>query len=145
LESDSPHLPDVAGSINHPAHLFRVAEEVTRVRDQSPLEVGSRVSIRPELNCGLIPIEAMEMNTLQGVGDFVLRQAQYLPVLRIRCLGVITRGPDVKHQRHIRPSKRQHPLQSTPLYSKGASLQSIPTSPKAVTAGESNSLDRRSK
>jgi hypothetical protein len=43
-------------------------------------KVGSRVSIRPELNCGLIPIEAMEMNTLQGVGDFVLRQAQYLPV-----------------------------------------------------------------
>jgi Tat protein secretion system quality control protein TatD with DNase activity len=39
LESDSPHLSDVAGSINHPAHLFRVAEEVARVRDQSPLDV----------------------------------------------------------------------------------------------------------
>ena len=39
LESDSPHLPDVAGSVNHPAHLFRVAEEVARVRDQSPLDV----------------------------------------------------------------------------------------------------------
>ena len=38
LESDSPHLPDVAGSVNHPAHLFRVAE-VARVRDQSPLGV----------------------------------------------------------------------------------------------------------
>jgi Tat protein secretion system quality control protein TatD with DNase activity len=39
LESDSPHLPDVAGSINHPAHLFRVAEEVARVRGQSPLNI----------------------------------------------------------------------------------------------------------
>jgi Tat protein secretion system quality control protein TatD with DNase activity len=39
LESDSPHLPDVAGSVNHPVHLFRVAEEVARVRDQSPLDV----------------------------------------------------------------------------------------------------------
>ena len=39
LESDSPHLPDVVGSVNHPAHLFRVAEEVARVRDQSPLDV----------------------------------------------------------------------------------------------------------
>ena len=39
LESDSPHLLDVAGSINHPAHLFRVAEEVARVRDQSPLDI----------------------------------------------------------------------------------------------------------
>jgi hypothetical protein len=81
LESDSPHLLDVAGSINHPAHLFRVAEEVARVRGQSPLEppslsvakplhhtrepkVGSRVGVRPEFKCGLIPIETMEMNTL---------------------------------------------------------------------------------
>ena len=39
LESDSPHLPDVAGSVNHPAHLFRVAEEVARVRDQSPRNI----------------------------------------------------------------------------------------------------------
>ena len=39
LESDSPHLPDVAGSVNYPAHLFRVAEEVARVRDPSPLDV----------------------------------------------------------------------------------------------------------
>jgi TatD DNase family protein len=39
LESDSLHLPDVAGSINHPAHLFRVAEEVARVRGQSPLDI----------------------------------------------------------------------------------------------------------
>jgi Tat protein secretion system quality control protein TatD with DNase activity len=39
LESDSPHLPDVSGSINHPAHLFRVAEEVARVRGQSPLDI----------------------------------------------------------------------------------------------------------
>jgi Tat protein secretion system quality control protein TatD with DNase activity len=40
LESDSPpHLPNVAGSVIHPAHLFRVAEEVARVRDQPPLEV----------------------------------------------------------------------------------------------------------
>jgi Tat protein secretion system quality control protein TatD with DNase activity len=39
LESDSPHLPDVAGSVNYPAHLFRMAEEVARVRDQSPLDV----------------------------------------------------------------------------------------------------------
>ena len=39
LESDSPNLPDVAGSVNHPAYLFRVAEEVARVRDQSPLDV----------------------------------------------------------------------------------------------------------
>jgi Tat protein secretion system quality control protein TatD with DNase activity len=39
LESDSPHLPDVAGSINHPAHFFRVAEEVARVRGQSPLDI----------------------------------------------------------------------------------------------------------
>jgi Tat protein secretion system quality control protein TatD with DNase activity len=39
LESDSPHLSDVAGSVNHPAYLFRVAEEVARVRDQSPLDV----------------------------------------------------------------------------------------------------------
>ena len=29
----------MAGSINHPAHLFRVAEEVARVRGQSPLDV----------------------------------------------------------------------------------------------------------
>jgi Tat protein secretion system quality control protein TatD with DNase activity len=36
LESNSPHLPDVAGSVNHPARLFRVAEEVAPVRDQSP-------------------------------------------------------------------------------------------------------------
>ena len=39
LEFDSPHLPDVTGSVNHPAHLFRVAEEVARVRDQSPRDV----------------------------------------------------------------------------------------------------------
>ena len=39
LESDSPHLPNVAGSVIHPAHLFRVAEEVAWVRDQPPLEV----------------------------------------------------------------------------------------------------------
>jgi len=39
LESDSPHLPDVAGSVNHPGRLFRVAEEVARVRDQSPWDV----------------------------------------------------------------------------------------------------------
>ena len=39
LESDSPHLPNVAGSINHPARLFRVAEEVARVRGQSPLDI----------------------------------------------------------------------------------------------------------
>jgi len=39
LESDSPHLPVVAGSVNHPNHLWRVAEEVARVRDQSPWEV----------------------------------------------------------------------------------------------------------
>jgi Tat protein secretion system quality control protein TatD with DNase activity len=39
LESDSPHLPDVADFINHPAHLFRVAEEVARVRGQSPLDI----------------------------------------------------------------------------------------------------------
>jgi Tat protein secretion system quality control protein TatD with DNase activity len=39
LEPDFPHLPDVAGSINHLVHLFRVAEEVARVRDQSPLDV----------------------------------------------------------------------------------------------------------
>ena len=34
-----PHLPDVVESVNHPAHLFRVAEEVARVRDQSALDV----------------------------------------------------------------------------------------------------------
>ena len=39
LESDAPHLPDVVGSINHPAHMFRVAEEVAWVRDQSPRDV----------------------------------------------------------------------------------------------------------
>jgi len=39
LESDSPNLPDVAGSVNHPARLFRVTEEVARVRDQSPGDV----------------------------------------------------------------------------------------------------------
>jgi Tat protein secretion system quality control protein TatD with DNase activity len=39
LESDSPHLPDVAESVNHPAYMFRVAEEVAWVRDQSPLDV----------------------------------------------------------------------------------------------------------
>jgi hypothetical protein len=46
-------------------------------------KVGSRVGVRPEFKCGLIPIETMEMNTLQGVGDFVQRQAQYLPVYRL--------------------------------------------------------------
>ena len=39
LESDSPHLPDVAGSVNHPVRLFRVAEKVVRVRDQSPWDI----------------------------------------------------------------------------------------------------------
>ena len=39
LEFDSPRLPEVAGSVNHPAHLFRVAEEVAQVRNQSPLDV----------------------------------------------------------------------------------------------------------
>jgi Tat protein secretion system quality control protein TatD with DNase activity len=39
LESDSPNLPDVAGSVNHPTRLFRVAEEVALVRDQSPGDV----------------------------------------------------------------------------------------------------------
>jgi hypothetical protein len=39
-----------------------------------------KVGSRPEFDCGLIPIETMEMNTLQGIGDFVQRQAQYLPV-----------------------------------------------------------------
>jgi Tat protein secretion system quality control protein TatD with DNase activity len=39
LESDSPHLPDVADSINHPAHLFRVVDEVARVKGQSPLDI----------------------------------------------------------------------------------------------------------
>ena len=39
LESVSPHLPDVAGSVNHPARLFRVAEEIARVRDQSPRDI----------------------------------------------------------------------------------------------------------
>jgi hypothetical protein len=29
----------VVESVNHPAHLFRVAEEVARVRDQSALDV----------------------------------------------------------------------------------------------------------
>jgi hypothetical protein len=33
-------------------------------------KVGSGVGVRPEFNCGLIPIETMEMNTLQGIGDF---------------------------------------------------------------------------
>jgi hypothetical protein len=41
-------------------------------------KVGSGVGVRLEFNCGLIPIETMEMNTLQGIGDFVQRQAQYL-------------------------------------------------------------------
>jgi hypothetical protein len=40
LESDSPHLHDVAGSVNHPAHLFRVAEEVLPMRE--PCTGGSR-------------------------------------------------------------------------------------------------------
>ena len=39
LESDSPNVPDVAGSVNHPARLFMVAEEVALVRDQSPGDV----------------------------------------------------------------------------------------------------------
>jgi Tat protein secretion system quality control protein TatD with DNase activity len=39
LESDSPNLPDVAGSVDHPARLFRVAEEFALVRDQSPGDV----------------------------------------------------------------------------------------------------------
>ena len=39
LESDSPHFPDVAGSINHPTLLLKVVEEVARVRDQSPKDV----------------------------------------------------------------------------------------------------------
>jgi hypothetical protein len=43
-------------------------------------KVGSRVGVRPEFDCGLIPIETMEVDTLQGIGDFVQRQAQYLPV-----------------------------------------------------------------
>lgn len=33
LESDSPHLPDVAGSVNHPNRLWRDAEEVAWLRD----------------------------------------------------------------------------------------------------------------
>jgi hypothetical protein len=40
LESDSPHLHDVAGSVNHPAHLFRVAEEVLPMGE--PCTGGSR-------------------------------------------------------------------------------------------------------
>ena len=57
LESDSPHLPDVAGSINHPAHLFRVAEEVARVRGQSPLDVLRADSV-PELVVRLVQGES---------------------------------------------------------------------------------------
>ena len=34
-----PHLLDVSQSVNHPVRLFRVAEEVARVRDQSPGDV----------------------------------------------------------------------------------------------------------
>jgi Tat protein secretion system quality control protein TatD with DNase activity len=56
LESDSPHLPDVAGSINHPAHLFRVAEEVERVRGQSPLDI-LRAGIAN--GAGLVPEEVV--------------------------------------------------------------------------------------
>jgi hypothetical protein len=31
-------------------------------------KVGSRVGIQPEFDCGLVPIETMEMDTLQGIG-----------------------------------------------------------------------------
>ena len=102
----TPHPSDL---LSHPEQMSRVVdntghiEEMGRVRlqeepvpwdglDPPPLsvakplhhtrepKVGSSVSVRPELNRGLIPIEAMEMNTLQGVRDLILRQAQYLPV-----------------------------------------------------------------
>ena len=73
------------------------------------------MGVRPEFNRNRIPIEAMEMDTLQGVGN-LLHQAQYLQVQCIRCLGAFPRGPDMHHQRHIWASKRQHPLQSTFLY-----------------------------
>ena len=102
----TPHPSDL---LRHPEQMSRVVDgtghigEMRRIRLQEepvpwygfeppslsvtkPLhhtrepKVGSRVGVRPEFNCGLIPIETMEMNTLQGIGDFVQRQAQYLPV-----------------------------------------------------------------
>jgi hypothetical protein len=102
----APHPSDL---LRHPEQMSRVVDrtghigEMGRVRLQKepipwngfeppplsvakPLhhtrepKVGSGVSVRPELNRSLIPIEAMEMNTLQGARDFILRQAQYLPV-----------------------------------------------------------------
>jgi hypothetical protein len=65
LESDSPHLPDVAGSINHPAHLFRVAEEVARVRGQSPLDVLRADSV-PELVVRLVQGGELEITEKGG-------------------------------------------------------------------------------
>ena len=102
----TPHLSD---PLRHPEQMSGVVDgtghirEMRRVRLQEepipwdgseppplsvakPLhhtrepKVGSRVGVRPDFNCGLIPIETMEVNTLQGIGDFVQRQAQYLPV-----------------------------------------------------------------
>ena len=102
----TPHPLDL---LRHPEQMSRVVDgaghigEMRRVRLQEepvpwygfeppslsvakPLHhtrepnVGSRVGVQPEFDCGLVPIETMEMDTLQGIGDSVQRQAQYLPV-----------------------------------------------------------------
>ena len=39
LETDSPHLADAAASINHPAHLFRVAEVVAEARSAQARDI----------------------------------------------------------------------------------------------------------
>ena len=96
-------------------------------------KVGSGIGIRPEFNRNWIPIEAMEMDTLQGVGNLLLHQAQYLPVQRIRCLGAFPRDPDMQHQRHIWASKHQHPSQGTFLYTEG--LSSLATVHPHLTQG----------
>jgi hypothetical protein len=110
-------------------------------------KVGSGIGVRPEINRDRISIEAMELDTLQGVRNILLHQAQYLPVQHIRCLWAFpearicsTRGM------HGRASANTH-RRVLFCIPKGLapSLQSIPTSPKAVTAGEYISMDRRSK
>ena len=67
-------------------------------------------------------MEAVEVDTLQGVGDdFLLHHAKYVPVQSIRCPGAFPRDPDMQYQRHVWAGKSQHTPQCTVLYSEGLS------------------------
>ena len=93
-KTSSANLNKWAGWLTDPATSGRWGESDSK-RSLFP-GTALRIRVRPEFYRNRVPIKAVEVDTLQGVGNFLLHHSQHLPVQSIRCLGAFPRGPDMQ-------------------------------------------------